>query len=141
MILFLRQLFFADFWLKLFSLALAVLIWLTVSFAVQKDPSPLASLVVYPHPRTFSKIPVVPMSGSQDVSDIKVIPAAVEVTIQGERTLVGQISSSDIHVSVDLTGIQKGKYIKKRIQVAILAGVSLVRVEPEEVEILFPSSQ
>ena len=30
MIAFLRNLFFKDFWLKLFSLALAVLIWFTV---------------------------------------------------------------------------------------------------------------
>jgi YbbR domain-containing protein len=141
MISFLRQLFFADFWLKLFSLALAVLIWLTVSFAVQKERSPLASLVVYPHARTFSRLPVVPMSGAQDVSDIKVVPAEVEVTVQGERNLVSQLSSSDIHVSVDLTGITKGKYIKKRIQVATLAGISLFRVDPEEVEIVFPSSQ
>ena len=36
MIAFLRNLFFEDFWLKLFSLALAVLIWLTVTFASQK---------------------------------------------------------------------------------------------------------
>src|SRR5689334_19413793 len=112
MIKFLRQLFFADFWLKLFSLALAVLIWLTVSFAVQKEP--LASLVVYPHARTFSRLPVVPMSGAQDVSDIKVLPPEVEVTLQGERDVVSRLSSSDIHVSVDLTGIEKGKYIKKR---------------------------
>ena len=32
-----RDLIFKDFWLKLFSLALAVLIWLTVSFAIQRE--------------------------------------------------------------------------------------------------------
>ena len=33
MMAFLRKLLFEDIWLKLFSLVLAVLIWLTVSFA------------------------------------------------------------------------------------------------------------
>ncbi len=37
MIEFLRNLILEDFWLKLFSLALAVLIWLTVTFASQKE--------------------------------------------------------------------------------------------------------
>jgi hypothetical protein len=32
-----RDLIFKDFWLKLFSLMLAVLIWLTVSFAIQRE--------------------------------------------------------------------------------------------------------
>jgi YbbR domain-containing protein len=81
------------------------------------------------------------MSGSQDVSDIKVVPSDVEVTIQGERTIVNQVNSSDILASVDLTGIQKGNFIKKRIRVSVPLGISLVRVEPEEVAIIFPSSQ
>ena len=33
----LHDLIFKDFWLKLFSLVLALLIWLTVSFAIQKE--------------------------------------------------------------------------------------------------------
>jgi hypothetical protein len=41
MMLFLRQLVLQDFWLKLFSLALAVLIWFTVFFALTKKVSPL----------------------------------------------------------------------------------------------------
>ena len=35
MIAFLRNLLLEDFWLKLFSLALAVLIWFTVTFVSQ----------------------------------------------------------------------------------------------------------
>jgi len=32
-----HDLIFKDFWLKLFSLVLAILIWLTVSYAIQKE--------------------------------------------------------------------------------------------------------
>src|SRR6478672_11547220 len=99
MIKFLRELLFADFWLKLFSLALAVLIWLAVSFAVQKEPQV----------RTFSKLPVQLLSVPRDKGNIIVRPAEVEVTIQGERTLVRDLRASDIRVMVDLTGIESAR--------------------------------
>ncbi len=35
-----HDLIFKDFWLKLFSLVLAILIWLTVSYAIQKEARP-----------------------------------------------------------------------------------------------------
>jgi len=128
MIRFLRDLFFADFWLKLFSLALAVLIWLTVSFAVQKEPQV----------RTFSKLPIRIISASQDVSGFKVFPEIADVTLQGERNLILDLRANDIKVILDLTGNATGN-VRKRLEVATLAGVSLVRVEPLDVEVIFPS--
>ena len=128
MIKFLRDLFFADFWLKLFSLALAVLIWLTVSFAVQKEP-----LV-----RTFSRLPIRIISASQDVSSFKVLPEVADVTLQGERNLILDLRAHDIKVILDLTGSATGN-ARRRLEVATLTGVSLVRVEPQEVEVIFPS--
>jgi YbbR domain-containing protein len=127
MIKFLRELCFNDFWLKLFSLALAVLIWLTVSFAIQKEAQV----------RTFSNLPVNVVSSAQDVSHLRAFPAAVEVTVQGQRNMVQSLRANDIRVSVDVTGIQSTSGLRKRLAVSTLAGISLVRVEPEEVEIAF----
>ena len=39
----LRDSIVKDFWLKLFSLALAVLIWVTVKFVLQNQPTPAPS--------------------------------------------------------------------------------------------------
>jgi YbbR domain-containing protein len=125
MIKFLRELCFNDFWLKLFSLALAVLIWLTVSFAIQKEAQV----------RTFSNLPVTIVSSAQDVSHLKPFPAAVEVTVQGQRNMVQSLRANDIRVSVDVTGMLATSGVRKRLAVSTLAGISLVRVEPEEVEI------
>jgi YbbR domain-containing protein len=141
MIKFLRELCFHDFWLKLFSLALAVLIWLTVSFAVEKQDSPMAALRSSPQVRTFSGLPVVVMSSAQDVRHLTVRPAEVEVTVQGERDLIRNLKATDIQPIVDLTGVESSKDSKKRIRVSNVARVSLVRVEPEEVEVVFPASQ
>ena len=66
MISFLRDFVQHDFLLKVFSLALAVLIWFTVT-EMQKEASPLPRLTMNSDVKTFSNLPVVVMSAAQDV--------------------------------------------------------------------------
>lgn len=134
----LRDLILRDFWLKLFSLALAVLIWLTVSFAIKKEGSPVVSLTLVPEERTFSNLPVMVMSAAADVRNIKVRPDTVEVTVRGDAKIIRELRGKDIRVMVDLTGIETAQDLKKRIEVTTLAGISLVRVVPEHVQVMFP---
>jgi len=141
MIHFLRDVFLGDFWLKLFSLTLAVLIWLTVSFAIEKAKGPSAPLIVPPQVRTFSRVPIRKMSTAEDVRHLKVNPSEVEVTVQGEANLIRGLRPSDVRAMVDLTGIEASHDLKKRLDVSTLAGISLVKVEPSEVEIVFPAAK
>ncbi len=141
MIVFLRELFFHDFWLKLFSLALAVLIWLTVAFAIKKEGSPVVALTVPLQEMAFSNLPVVVMSSAQDVRSIRVSPSQVEVTVQGEGKTLRGVQAKDIRVIVDLTDIEEAQGLKKRIEVSTPPGISLVRVFPSEVQIVFPPRQ
>ena len=137
MIAFLRELVLHDFLLKLFSMALAVLIWFTVT-EIQKEASPLPHLTMNSDVKTFSNLPVVVMSAAQDVRSFKVNPSAVEVTVQGDAKILKNLSSKDIRVIVDLTGVEGTGGLRKRIEVSTPSGVTHVRVEPEEVEIRFP---
>ena len=82
MIKFLRQLVFEDFWLKLLSLGLAVLIWVTVSFASQKETGTARHV--------FHALPVAVLSATDDMRAFKVVPSTVEVTVQGD---VGTVQS------------------------------------------------
>ena len=141
MITFLRELLFHDFWLKLFSLALAVLIWLTVAFAIKKEGSPVVALTVPLQEMAFSNLPVVVMSSAQDVRSFKVSPDQVEVTVQGEAKALRGIQAKDIRVIVDLTDIEAAQALKKRMDVSMPAGISLVRVVPSEVQVVFPPRQ
>ncbi len=50
MITFLRNLLFEHFWLKFFSLALAILIWFIFYFAGEKEGSPIPPLSEQRHP-------------------------------------------------------------------------------------------
>jgi YbbR domain-containing protein len=130
MIAFLRNLLLEDIWLKLFSLALAVLIWLTVSFASQKETGN--------SPRIFYNLPVTVLSTAEDVRDFKVSPNGVIVTVQGDANIVQNLQSKDIRPIVDLTGVAAARDLRKRVEVAVPAGVTCMRVVPEEVQVIFP---
>jgi hypothetical protein len=49
--------------------------------------------------------------------------------------MVQSLRANDIRVSVDVTGMLATSGVRKRLAVSTLTGISLVRVEPEEVEI------
>lgn len=143
MISFLRNLIFQDFWLKLFSFVLAVLTWFTVnSMANQKEGLPVGSLsLVPPEQRLLSHLPVLILSSAEDVRSFRVSPKEVDVVVQGSPAALKELQSREVRVSVDLTGIEAAKGLRKRIEVATPAGVSYVRVEPQEVQVIFPSKE
>ncbi len=139
MIAFLRDLVLKDFWLKLFSLGLAVLIWFTISLAIRNDVSPMSSLALAPSQQmVIPDLPVVIMSSASDVRSFKVNPKEVEVTVQGDPRALQKLQPKDIHVLVDLTGIEAAHDLRKRLEVSTPAGVTHVRVSPEEVQVIFP---
>src|SRR5437867_789657 len=137
MIAFLRHLIFHDFLLKVFSLALAVLIWFTIHFASEKGGSPVTPLTLPTQQRTFAKLPVMVIFAAEDVRTFKVRPSEVEVTVRGEAKVVENLQGKDIRVMVDLTGIDAA-HLHKRIEVSPPAGVTLVRVMPQEVDVIIP---
>jgi YbbR domain-containing protein len=141
MIPFLRNLIVQDFWLKLFSFVLAVLTWFTVnSMANQKEGMPVGSLsLLPPEQRVLSHLPVLILSSAEDVRSVRVNPKEVEVAVQGAPGVIKGLQNKDVRVSVDLTGIQAAQDLRKRIDVATPPGVSYVRVEPQEVQVIFPS--
>ena len=130
MIAFLRNLVFEDFWLKLFSLTLAVLIWLTVTFASKKE--------VGTESRVFLNLPVTILAAAEDVHNFKVSPHEVEITVRGEAKTLQSLQSKDVRAIVDLTGVAAARVLHKRIEVSVPAGVTCLRVVPEAVQVIFP---
>ncbi|HOX59220.1 MAG TPA: CdaR family protein [Candidatus Paceibacterota bacterium] len=130
MIAFLRHLFLVDFWWKLFSLVLAILVWLIVTFASQKE-------VRGGKPVSFM-VPVTVLSATEDVRGFRVDPEEVEVTVRGDNELLMAVQSRDIRAIVDLTGVSAAGDLRKPVEVCAPAGVSHLRVTPEEVQVIFP---
>jgi YbbR domain-containing protein len=139
MIKLLRNLIFKDFWLKLFSFGLAIVLWLIVSIAIQNEVVPGASLTQRLTQRTITNLPVVFMSSATDVREIKVSPQHVEVTVQGDVKTLDQLQDSDIRAIIDLTDVSSARDLRKRIHVSTPAGITHVRVEPPEVRISIPA--
>jgi hypothetical protein len=130
MIAFLRHLFLEDFWWKLFSLVLAVLVWLIVTFASHKEaPS---------EPRVFANLPIRVLSAAEDVRHFKVNPNEVEITVQGDAKTLQNLQGKDIRAMVDLTGVAVAEDLRKPIEVSVPARVTCLRVVPEEVKVIFP---
>jgi len=136
---FFHKVFLEDIWLKLFSLVLATLAWVTVDVALRNSTSPGRAISLTPMEQaTFYHLPVVIMSSAQDVRSMKVNPKEVDVTVRGDAKVLQTLQPKDIRVIVDLTGIESAPYMTKRIEVSTPAGVTYVRVEPEEVQVIIP---
>jgi len=138
MIALLRNLVLKDLPLKLFSLAMAILIYYTISFVAIKNAPALSSLAMPVDVRTFANLPVLIISSAADVRRFKVTPETVAVTVQGDPQVLAGLESSEIRALVDLTGIAPASHLRKRIEVSTPAGVTHLRVLPTEVQVIFP---
>ena len=56
----------------------------------------------------------------------------------GEDEIIGAMVRKDIRVMVDLTGVAAARELRKRVEVSAPAGVTHLRVTPEEVQVIFP---
>jgi hypothetical protein len=152
MIAVVRDLVFRDFWLKLFSLVLAVLIWLTIwLFAIRNDMPPSTALGnARLEERTFYNIPVLVMSAAADVRDFKVSPGEVAIRVRGEikelhaleQKLHDDPQAREIRALVDLTGIEPVQGMRKKIVVTTPADITFeeaLQALPNEVEIIEPT--
>jgi hypothetical protein len=138
MIAFLRHLVFHDLLLKLFSLALAVLIWLTISFAIRKDAPSVPNLVPHPVRQASFVLPVMVLSSADNPREFKIEPKEVEATVEGDPKLIEALQRNDLKAVVDLNGIEAAHDLVKRIELSRPAGIIELRVVPREVKITIP---
>jgi hypothetical protein len=134
----LRNFICNDFWLKLFSLALAVLIWLVAGSFVKNRENPLKLQVTSETRRTYLDLPVLVMSSAADARNFRVAPSKVDVTVEGELEIIKSLPEKEIQVLVDVTDIEAAHSLKERIKVTTPPGVKLVSVNPREVQVIFP---
>jgi YbbR domain-containing protein len=137
MIAFLRHLVLHDLLLKLFSLALAILIWLTINFAIGRNDErpPVPSFVPRPVQQASFVLPVMVLSSGDKPKELKMEPKEVEVTVEGDAKVIKALQKNDLKAIVDLTGIESAEGLVKRIELSKPAGVSETRVVPSEVKV------
>ena len=131
-----RDLLIKDLGWKLFSLLMAVIIWLTVHGILVESGTPsghsLGSQV------TYGDLPVFIVSSAADVHFYRVAPAVVSVTVSGPPEVMAVLQANQIRAVVDLTDIESAKDLKRRVDVYVPPGISLVKVDPPKVGVIIP---
>jgi YbbR domain-containing protein len=125
-----------DFGWKLFSLLLALAIWLTVH-KIYEEPrnasgSAAGSTV------TFDNLPVLVVSSAADVRDFRVAPNTVSVKVGGPPEAMADLQANQIHAMVDLTDIPSTRDLRQRVDVSTPPGITLVSVDPPKVGVIVP---
>ena len=89
----LRSLILDHFWLKLFSVILATLIWLTV-----RDSGVSSEAT-----RTFVNRPILVLTDRAQHTAVVVNPSLASVTVRGPASLINELTEQEIQVFVRLT--------------------------------------
>ena len=127
-----RDLFLKDWAWKLFSLFLAVAIWLTVHRILEPETASLAGDI---KTVTYEDLSIHLVSSSADVSPYRAEPAVVRVTVSGPQAIIDQLEASQIRAEVDLTGAASGS---GPVNILTPADVTLVGVTPQTVSVIAP---
>jgi hypothetical protein len=136
-----RDWFTKDLGWKLFSAFLALAIWLTVHKILDESaPSPVVPpLPPGPVAMTFSNLPVLIVSAAADVREFHVTPGAVAVTVSGQPEIMAALRAGQVHALVELTDLEAARDLRRRVDISMPTGVTLVNVEPAEVNVVSPT--
>ena len=134
----LRSLLFKDFWLKLVSLALAILVYALVS---ARNRPQAASEELMDTIRTFADVPVKLVSSRADVQKHRCQPVRVSVTVQGTSQTIKGMDENDLHAMVDLSYWDPQRGEEQLVLVTTPPGTSPMQVKPATVKIIPPEQQ
>ena len=135
-----RDWFTKDLGWKLFSIFLALAIWLTIHKILDESAPPVVVSPLPPSPvaTTFTNLPVLIVSAAADVREFHVTPDAVTVTVSGRPEIMAALRADKVHALVDLTDIEAARDLPRPVDISMPAGVTLVNVDPAEVNVVIP---
>jgi YbbR domain-containing protein len=131
-----RDLLVKDLPWKVFSLALALVLWLTVHRITEETHDPEVPLA--PSTVMFESLPVLIVSTASDVHDFRVLPPTVSVTVSGPTNIMAALAANQVRPMVDMTEIGDVKNLKRRVDVSTPPGVTLISVSPADVDVVLP---
>ena len=131
-----------DFGWKMFSVFLALAIWLTVHKILDESvTSPTLVPALQPNTvaMTFTNLPVLVVSAAADVREFRVRPNAVTVTVRAQSAIAAALRADELHALVDLTDLEAARDLRRRVDISMPASVALVSIEPAEVSVVIPT--
>jgi len=122
---------------KIFSTILALAIWLAVH-KIREEPEASAMSGVG---ITYGDLPVLVVSATADVHDVRIVPNKVDVKVSGPSDIMETLQANRIHVFVNLTGIDSAHDLQRSVEVSLPRGVMLVSIDPPELIVTIPKKQ
>ena len=117
---------------KIFSLLLAVAIWLTVHRVLAPGAATGDSTI------TYDNLPVRIVSAAADMRDYRLLQSTVVVTVNGPPEIIGKLQANQIHATVNLTDTGTVNTLKQRVEVSVPARVTVVSIKPESIGVIAP---
>jgi YbbR domain-containing protein len=125
-----------DFLWKVFSVVLAVIIWLTVH-KIYEEPRPPGA-AANGSTFTYNNLPVRVVSASADVHDFRVAPASVKVTVSGSVDTMSTLKIGDVHAVVNLTETNLARDAHLPVEISAPTNVTVTGIDPPSVLIIIP---
>ncbi len=119
---------------KLFSLILAVGLWITIH-NLRDTPdvvvTPFATISIV----TFTNLPVLAVSANADVHSAQIIPNVVTIKLSGPSDAIAVLQSNEVHAIVNLTDIDTASGLRLNVEVSAPPGVALDTIDPPKVSV------
>lgn len=128
-----RHLILHNFWLKAFSLVLATLLWLAV-YSVINEAATLPGFEKGRFQRVIPQVEVAIAKSATDTRLYKITPAAVDITLVGDRATLEALAPRELAVFVNLANMRYEERIHQ-VQVHAPAAVRVLDVSPGIVRI------
>ena len=119
---------------KLFSLILAVGLWITIH-NLRETPEVAVTPFATVSTVTFTNLPVLAVSASADVHSAQVVPNVVTVKLSGPSDVIAVLQSNKVHAMVNLTGIDTASGSRLNVDVSAPPGAALDTVDPPKVSV------
>ena len=124
-----RDLLTRNFGWKMLSLALAIVIWLTIkTISAEQGQTE----------RMFINQEIQIVSGTADVRTVRIEPTTVKVTVKGRPGAISRLVEREIRVFADLTSADLTQGFRQHLDVTVPNGITVVRFEPTEVQVTPP---
>jgi YbbR domain-containing protein len=119
---------------KLFSLILAVGLWITIH-NLRETPEAAVTPFATVTTLTFTNIPVLAVSTSADVHSAKMVPDTITVKVSGPSDLMKVMQANKLHATVNLTGIDAVRGLPLSVDVSLPLGVAPDMIDPPKVNV------
>ena len=130
----LRDLLFHNLAWKLVALLLAMLAWTTLHSDLPPRRQPAVTTGRLPA-AIYQRLPVRALGVAADHRMFRFDPPAVDVIVRGLPEALRSLDNADVEVFVNVTAVTNSVARNQRIEVAVPAGLSVLRVSPTAVTV------